>query len=261
MKHGEQKKDRTGTGTISCFAVPSCEYDISETFPLITTKRIHTKSVVGELLWFLSGDTNISYLKENGINIWNEWADKNGDLGFVYGASWRKAPKINYTREGNTVTGRVDQVQNLIDGLKNDPDGRRHILAAWNPSTNHMAALPPCHAFVQFYVTGSGHLECHLYQRSADLFLGVPFNIASYSLLTYIIAAECGLKPGRFIHSFGDAHIYVNHMEQVEAQLSRSAYESCTLQFSKKPWNQYEISDFTFADYRYHPSIKAPIAV
>ncbi len=204
LDEGQKKSDRTGTGTLSIFG-HQMEFDLSEGFPLVTTKKVHLKSIVHELIWFLQGSTNISYLKENGVSIWDEWADENGDLGPVYGAQWRSWP------DGNN--GTIDQIQNLIQGIKTNPDSRRHIVSAWNPALVDEMALPPCHSLFQFYVA-DGELSCQLYQRSADIFLGVPFNIASYALLTHMVAHVCNLKAKKFVHTFGDAHLYLNHLEQ-----------------------------------------------
>lgn len=252
-ENGTEKKDRTGTGTISVFGYQN-RYDLSEGFPLVTTKKIHWKSVVHELLWFISGDTNIKYLKENGVRIWNEWADENGELGPVYGAQWR--------RWVDSKGEKHDQLTELIDGIKNNPNSRRHIISAWNVGEIDNMALPPCHAFVQFYVN-EGKLSCQLYQRSADSFLGVPFNIASYSLLTYMIAAVCDLEVGEFIHTFGDLHIYNNHIKQVEEQLTRSPKKLPTIKVNPEIKN---IEDFTYddielIDYDPHPLIKGVVSV
>lgn len=253
MDSGVDRSDRTGTGTRSVFGY-QMRFDLSEGFPLVTTKKVHMKSVIHELLWFLRGDSNIAYLKEHGVTIWDEWADENGELGPVYGVQWRSWP---------TADGRhIDQIRVLLEGLKKNPDSRRHIVSAWNVAEVANMALPPCHALFQFYVA-NGKLSCQLYQRSADLFLGVPFNIASYALLTLMVAQVCGLEPGDFVHTFGDVHIYHNHFEQVALQLSREP----------KPLPQVrlrpEVQDlfaFTFDDievtgYQPHPAIKAPIAV
>ena len=204
LDEGQKKSDRTGTGTLSIFG-HQMEFDLSEGFPLVTTKKVHLKSIVHELIWFLQGSTNISYLKENGVSIWDEWADEKGDLGPVYGAQWRSWP------DGNN--GTIDQIQNLIQGIKTNPDSRRHIVSAWNPALVDEMALPPCHSLFQFYVANE-ELSCQLYQRSADIFLGVPFNIASYALLTHMVAHVCNLKAGKFVHTFGDAHLYLNHLER-----------------------------------------------
>ena len=250
---GADKTDRTGTGTRSLFG-KQLRYDISETFPLITTKRVHFKSVAVELLWFLRGDSNIAYLKEHGVKIWDEWADQDGELGPVYGVQWRSWP----TPDG----GHIDQIASVMEQLKTNPDSRRHIVSAWNVAEIQNMALPPCHAFFQFYVA-DGKLSCQLYQRSADMFLGVPFNIASYSLLTYMMAQQLGLEPGEFIWTGGDVHIYDNHLEQVKEQLSRDPYPFPTLEISRKPEDifSYRYEDFVVHNYQHHPTIKAPIAV
>ncbi len=267
LKHvldkGSRKEDRTGTGTISVFGY-QMRFNLSEGFPMVTTKKLHLKSIIHELLWFLAGDTNIKYLQENGVKIWNDWADGNGDLGPVYGAQWR-----NWNNDG------IDQIKNVIEQIKNNPDSRRLIVAAWNPSVlpdtsisfednveQGKAALPPCHAWFQFNVV-DGKLSCQLYQRSADIFLGVPFNIASYALLTIMIAQVTGLKPGDFVHTFGDAHIYLNHLDQVKLQLSRETMTLPTLELNPDIDN---IFDFTFDDikingYKSHSAIKGEISV
>lgn len=252
LLEGEIRKDRTGVGTIGIFGTQS-KYDISEKFPLLTTKKIHTKSVIHELVWFLSGDTNIQYLKNNGVKIWDEWADENGDLGPVYGQQWR-----NF--QG------VDQITRLITDLKNNPFSRRHIVSAWNPVDVPTMALPPCHTLFQFYVRNgkdSKILDCQLYQRSADLFLGVPFNIASYSLLTYMIAHCLEYKPGIFTHTIGDAHIYLNHVEQVTEQIKRKPFDYPTLKINTPEKNIFNITydDIIIENYVSHPAIKAPIAI
>lgn len=250
---GVKKTDRTGTGTISVFGY-QMRYNLADGFPLITTKKVHTKSIIHELLWFLKGDTNIAYLKENGVSIWDEWADANGNLGPVYGHQWRSWPAPD--------GGHIDQISQLIQQIKNNPDSRRLIVSAWNVADIPRMKLPPCHAFFQFYVA-EGKLSCQLYQRSADIFLGVPFNIASYALLTHMIAQVCDLEPGEFVHSFGDAHIYLNHLEAVELQLSRQPYPLPTLHLNPA---KKDIFDFTFEDirienYQFHPAIKASVAV
>lgn len=252
MEEGTVKGDRTGTGTRSLFG-GQLRYDLSSGFPLITTKRVHLKSVVGELLWFLSGDSNVHWLQENGIRIWNEWADENGDLGPVYGVQWRKWG----TAQGETI----DQISSVLETLKTNPDSRRMIVSAWNVGELEKMALEPCHAFFQLYVADA-RLSLHLYQRSADMFLGVPFNIASYSLLTHMFAQQAGLEVGEFIWTGGDCHIYSNHVEQVTEQLSRTPYEFPTLKLNKAP----SMFDYTFDDvvvegYEHHPTIKAPVAV
>ena len=251
--YGVKKLDRTGTGTLSVFGY-QMRFDLSQNFPLLTTKQIHLKSVIYELLWFLSGDTNIKFLKDNGVSIWDEWADKDGELGPVYGHQWRSWP----TPEGKTI----DQISNLINQIKNNPDSRRLIVSAWNVGEIEKMKLPPCHAFFQFYVA-EGRLSCQLYQRSADIFLGVPFNIASYALLTIMIAQVCGLKTGEFVHTLGDAHIYLNHSEQVKIQLSRSIKEPPIMKINK---DRSSIFDFTYDDfilegYDPHPLIKGTVAV
>ena len=253
LAHGTRKDDRTGTGTISVFG-HQMRFDLAQGFPLVTTKKLHLKSIIHELLWFLSGDTNIKYLKDNGVSIWDEWADENGDLGHVYGYQWRSWP---------TPDGRhIDQISQVIDQIRNNPDSRRLIVSAWNVGEIDTMALPPCHAFFQFYVA-DGRLSCQLYQRSADIFLGVPFNIASYALLTMMVAQVCELKPGEFIHTLGDAHLYLNHLEQAELQISRTPY--ALPQMLLNP-DVTSIFDFTFADfqlinYEAHPHIKAAVAV
>ena len=251
--YGIKKLDRTGTGTLSIFGY-QMRFDLSRNFPLLTTKKIHLKSVIYELLWFLSGDTNIKFLKDNGVSIWDEWADQDGELGPVYGHQWRSWP----TREGKTI----DQISNLINQIKNNPDSRRLIVSAWNVGEIEKMKLPPCHAFFQFYVA-EGRLSCQLYQRSADIFLGVPFNIASYALLTMMVAQVCGLKTGEFVHTLGDAHIYLNHSEQVKIQLSRSIKEPPIMKINK---DRTSIFDFTYDDfilegYDPHPLIKGTVAV
>ena len=263
LDNGVEKLDRTGTGTKSVFGY-QMRFDLSKGFPMVTTKKLHLKSIIYELLWFLNGDTNIEYLKENGVRIWNEWADENGDLGPVYGHQWR-----NWNSEN------IDQIKEIIHTLKHNPDSRRMLVSAWNPSVmpdtsktfaenvaNGKAALPPCHAFFQFYVA-DGKLSCQLYQRSADIFLGVPFNIASYALFTHIMAQACGYIPGDFIHTFGDAHIYSNHMEQLELQLSRKprALPKLMINPIKTDIFGFEFSDFTIENYDPHPHIKGAVAV
>lgn len=251
-EQGTPKGDRTGTGTRSLFG-KQIRYDLSESFPLITTKRVHFKSVAYELLWFLRGESNTKYLRENGVSIWDEWADENGDLGPVYGVQWRSWP----TPDG----GHIDQIAQIIEQIKNNPDSRRIIVSAWNVAELDQMALMPCHAFFQFYVA-DGKLSCQLYQRSADMFLGVPFNIASYALLTIMIAQQTGLEPGEFIWTGGDCHIYDNHVEQVEKQLSREAYPYPTIKVNKRDsLFEYEFEDFEIVGYEHHPGIKAPVAV
>jgi len=263
LKNGNEKEDRTGTGTKSVFGY-QMRFDLSEGFPMVTTKKLHLKSIIYELLWFIKGDTNINYLQENGVRIWNDWADKNGDLGPVYGHQWR-----NWNSDG------IDQLTEVIATIKNNPDSRRLLVSAWNPSVlpdtslsfsenvaKGKAALPPCHAFFQFYVAG-GRLSCQLYQRSADIFLGVPFNIASYALFTMMIAQVCGYKAGEFIHTFGDAHIYNNHLEQLELQLSRDLrpLPKMIINPQIKSIFDFKFEDFTLENYNPHPHIKGSVAV
>ncbi|MEM6523211.1 MAG: thymidylate synthase [Bacteroidota bacterium] len=251
--NGTKKGDRTGTGTLSVFG-RQMRFDLSESFPLLTTKKLHLRSIIHELLWFLSGDTNIKYLKENGVSIWDEWADENGDLGPVYGHQWRSWP----TADGSTV----DQITQVINQIKKNPNSRRHMVSAWNPSEVDKMALPPCHALFQFYVA-DGKLSCQLYQRSADYFLGVPFNIASYSLLVYMFAQQCDLNAGEFIWTGGDTHLYLNHLEQAKLQLTREPLTGPQLIIKRKPASifDYKFEDFEIINYQAHPSIKAPIAV
>lgn len=257
MKHildnGVQKGDRTGTGTISVFGY-QMRFDLSEGFPVVTTKKLHLRSIIHELLWFLKGETNIKYLKENGVSIWDEWADENGELGPVYGSQWRNWP----TPDGQ----HIDQISQIIDQIKNTPNSRRIMVSAWNVADVPNMALPPCHALFQFYVA-DGKLSCQLYQRSADVFLGVPFNIASYALLTMMIAQVCDLEPGDFIHTLGDAHLYSNHMEQTELQLSRTPFPLPKMKINPDVKNifDFKFEDFELVDYQYHPHIKAPVAV
>ncbi len=263
LENGEVKGDRTGTGTKSVFGY-QMRFDLSKGFPMVTTKKLHLKSIIYELLWFLKGDTNIDYLKENGVNIWNAWADKNGDLGPVYGFQWR-----NWNNDG------IDQIKILVKELVNNPNSRRHLISAWNPSVlpdtsksfesnvaNGKAALPPCHAFFQFYVSNE-KLSCQLYQRSADVFLGVPFNIASYSLLTMMIAQVCNLKLGDFVHTFGDAHIYSNHFEQMNMQLKRKPRSLPNMKLNPSVTDifDFKFEDFTLENYDPHPHIKGKVAV
>lgn len=252
-EHGVKKEDRTGTGTISVFGY-QMRFDISETFPLLTTKKLHLRSIVHELLWFLKGETNIEYLKEQGVSIWDEWADENGDLGPVYGAQWRSWLAAN----GKTI----DQITGVIDQIKNNPDSRRLIVSAWNVGELDQMALMPCHAFFQFYVA-DGKLSCQLYQRSADIFLGVPFNIASYALLTMMVAQVCELRPGEFVHTLGDAHLYLNHMQQVNEQLSREPLASPVMKINPQVDSifDFKYEDFELLNYVSHPFISAPIAV
>ncbi len=253
IDNGAEKTDRTGTGTKSCFGY-QMRFNLAEGFPMVTTKKLHLKSIIYELLWFLNGDTNIKYLNENGVRIWDEWADKNGDLGPVYGKQWRswEAP--------NGVV--IDQISELIEQIKKTPDSRRLIVSAWNVGDLSKMALMPCHNMFQFYVA-DGKLSCQLYQRSADVFLGVPFNIASYALLTMMIASVCGLEYGDFVHSFGDVHLYNNHVEQANLQLSRKPFPLPTMKINKevKDIFSFQFSDFTLENYEAHPSIKAPVAV
>ena len=250
---GVYKSDRTGTGTISCFGY-QMRFDLQKGFPLVTTKKVHLKSIVHELLWFLQGATNIQYLKENGVSIWDEWADENGELGPVYGKQWR-----SWERANGVV---VDQITDLIQQIKKNPDSRRLLVSAWNVADLPQMALMPCHTMFQFYVA-DGKLSCQLYQRSADVFLGVPFNIASYALLTMMIAQVCGLGYGDFVHTFGDVHIYSNHMEQVKLQLSREPYPLPTMRLNPevKDIFGFRFEDFTLENYQCHPAIKAPVAV
>lgn len=263
LEHGHEKSDRTGTGTKSIFGY-QMRFDLSEGFPMVTTKKLHLKSIIYELLWFLKGDTNIKYLTENGVRIWNDWADENGDLGPVYGHQWR-----------NWNSDEIDQIKEVIQTLKSNPDSRRMLVSAWNPSVlpntsisfsenvaNGKAALPPCHAFFQFYVA-DGKLSCQLYQRSADIFLGVPFNIASYALLTMMMAQVCGYEAGDFIHTFGDAHIYNNHLNQLELQLSRDPrpLPKMILNPEIKDIFEFNFEDFSLVDYNPHPHIKGSVAV
>ncbi len=253
LAHGTQKSDRTGTGTVSVFGY-QMRFDLQEGFPLVTTKKCHMKSIIHELLWFLQGDTNTKYLKENGVSIWDEWADEQGNLGPVYGKQWRSWA---------TVDGRtVDQIAEVVKQIKNNPDSRRLIVSAWNVGELDKMALAPCHAFFQFYVA-DGKLSCQLYQRSADIFLGVPFNIASYALLTLMMAQVCGLEPGDFVHTFGDAHLYSNHMEQTQLQLSREPRPLPVMRINPDVKNifGFRFEDFTLEGYDPHPAIKAPVAV
>jgi len=253
MENGTLKSDRTGTGTKSVFGY-QMRFSLEEGFPLLTTKKLHLRSIIHELLWFINGDTNIKYLNENGVTIWDEWADKSGNLGPVYGHQWRSWE----SSDGRTI----DQLSLLIEGIKNNPDSRRHIISAWNPGDIDKMALPPCHALFQFYVA-DGRLSCQLYQRSADVFLGVPFNIASYALFTMMVAQVCDLKPGEFVHTFGDAHIYTNHFEQVALQLSRETRPLPVMKINPavKSIFDFKYEDFTLEGYDPLPAIKAPIAV
>ena len=258
LTHGVDKSDRTGTGTRSVFGY-QMRFDLSEGFPVLTTKKLHLKSIIGELLWFLRGDSNVRWLQERGITIWDEWADESGDLGPVYGYQWRSWP---------TPDGRhVDQIAKVIESIRTNPDSRRHIVSAWNVADVDSMALPPCHTMFQFYVTPArdgqrAKLSCQLYQRSADIFLGVPFNIASYALLTMMVAQVCDLEPGEFIHTLGDAHLYSNHVEQAREQLTREPFPLPQMRIAPgKQIDEFELEDFELVGYQAHPSIKAPIAV
>ncbi|WP_207422682.1 thymidylate synthase [Desertivirga brevis] len=253
LENGTQKHDRTGTGTISVFGY-QMRFNLEEGFPLVTTKKLHLRSIIHELIWFLKGDTNIKYLKDNGVSIWDEWADENGELGPVYGYQWRSWP---------TPDGRhIDQITQVINQIRNNPDSRRLIVSAWNVADVDKMKLPPCHSFFQFYVA-DGKLSCQLYQRSADIFLGVPFNIASYALLTMMVAQVCNLKPGEFIHTLGDAHLYNNHLEQTRLQLSRDPKPLPLMKLNPevKEIFDFKFEDFTLENYEHHPHIKAPVAV
>jgi len=253
LDHGTQKHDRTGTGTISVFGY-QMRFNLQDGFPMVTTKKLHLKSIIHELIWFLSGDTNISYLKENGVRIWDEWADEDGNLGPVYGSQWRSWPKPDGEK--------IDQITQIINTIKNNPDSRRIIVSAWNVAEIENMALPPCHAFFQFYVA-DGKLSCQLYQRSADIFLGVPFNIASYALLTMMVAQVCGLQYGDFVHTLGDAHLYNNHIEQANLQLSRDPRPLPTMKINPdvKDIFDFKFEDFTLENYDPHPHIKGIVAV
>lgn len=253
LDNGSIKSDRTGTGTQSVFGY-QMRFDLSEGFPVLTTKKLHLKSIIHELLWFIAGDTNIKYLKDNGVRIWDDWADESGDLGPVYGHQWRSWPSPN----GETI----DQIKNLIDQIKTNPDSRRHIVSAWNVSDVDHMALPPCHCLFQFYVADN-KLSCQLYQRSADVFLGVPFNIASYALLTLMMAQVCNLEPGDFVHTFGDAHIYSNHMDQIKEQLSRAPFPLPSMKINPdvKDLFDFKYDDFELVGYEAHPHIKGKVAV
>jgi thymidylate synthase len=253
LKNGTEKSDRTGTGTISVFGY-QMRFNLNDGFPLMTTKKLHLKSILYELLWFISGDTNIKYLNDNGVKIWNEWADKDGNLGPVYGYQWRSWPA-----DGGR---KIDQLLNVISSIKKSPDSRRHIVSAWNVGELDKMALPPCHIMFQFYVAG-GRLSCQLYQRSADIFLGVPFNIASYSLLNHMVAQATGLKPGDFIHTLGDAHIYLNHIEQVKLQLTREPFKLPGIMINPEVNDilNFRYEDFSLTDYVAHPHIKGDISV
>ncbi len=253
LENGTQKHDRTGTGTISVFGY-QMRFDLQKGFPLVTTKKLHLRSIIHELIWFLKGETNINYLKEKGVSIWDEWADKNGELGPIYGYQWRSWP----TPDGK----HIDQITQVINQIRNNPDSRRIIVSAWNVADIEKMALPPCHSFFQFYVA-DGKLSCQLYQRSADIFLGVPFNIASYALLTMMMAQVCNLQPGDFVHTFGDAHLYNNHLEQTQLQLSREPRPLPTLKLNPEVKNifDFKFEDFHLENYDPHPHIKAPVAV
>ncbi len=253
LDHGVAMEDRTGTGTLSVFGY-QMRFDLGKGFPLLTTKKLHLRSIIHELLWFLAGDTNLRYLHDRKVSIWDEWADENGDLGPIYGCQWRSWP----TPGG----GSIDQISRLISGIRNDPTSRRHIVSAWNVADIEAMALPPCHCLFQFWVA-DGALSCQLYQRSADVFLGVPFNIASYSLLTLMVAKVCGLQPREFIHSFGDAHLYSNHLEQAKTQLARDPRPLPTMHIDREVASifDFKFDDFRLADYDPHPHIKAPVAV
>jgi len=253
LETGHRKDDRTGTGTLSIFG-HQMRFDLAEGFPVVTTKKLHLRSIIHELLWFLRGDTNIAYLKENGVSIWDEWADENGDLGPVYGKQWRSWP----TPDG----GAIDQIKGVVEAIRRTPDSRRLLVTAWNPAEVDSMALPPCHCLFQFYVA-DGRLSCQLYQRSADIFLGVPFNIASYALLTLMVAQVTGLKPGHFVHSFGDAHLYLNPLDQAREQLSRDPLPLPTMRLNPRVTDLFAFTydDFTLEGYQAHPHIKAPVAV
>jgi thymidylate synthase len=253
LDNGVERSDRTGTGTLSVFG-RQIRFDLSQGFPIVTTKKLHLRSIIHELLWFLNGDTNIKYLNENRVKIWDEWADENGDLGRIYGKQWRSWEALN----GDVI----DQISNVIDSIKNNPNSRRHIVTAWNPADLPNMALSPCHCLFQFYVA-NGKLSCQLYQRSADTFLGVPFNIASYALLTMMVAQVCNLEVGEFIHTFGDAHLYLNHLEQTKLQLTREPKNLPTMLINPnvKDIFSFKYEDFELVDYNSHPTIKAPISV
>ncbi len=253
LAEGVPKEDRTGTGTLSVFG-HQMRFNLAEGFPLVTTKKLHLRSIIHELLWFLTGDTNIQYLKDNGVSIWDEWADANGDLGPVYGRQWRAWPG----KDGQTI----DQISKVVNSIKKNPDSRRHMVVAYNPTYIDEMALPPCHSLFQFYVA-QGKLSCQLYQRSADTFLGVPFNIASYALLTHMIAQQCDLSVGDFVWTGGDTHLYLNHMEQVQTQLARAPHPLPQLHLKRKPPSmfEYKFEDFEILNYQFHPAISAPIAV
>jgi thymidylate synthase len=251
--HGVHKEDRTGTGTLSVFGY-QMRFNLAAGFPVVTTKKLHLRSIIYELLWFLRGDTNVRFLRDNGVTIWDEWADSDGELGPIYGYQWRSWP----TLEG----AHIDQIQRLVEQIKKNPDSRRLIVSAWNVADIERMALPPCHAFFQFYITG-GRLSCQLYQRSADIFLGIPFNIASYALLTIMIARVTGLQPGELIHTLGDAHLYLNHLQQAELQLERTPYPLPRMELNPRVTSLFDFSydDFELVGYQSHPTIKAPVAV
>jgi thymidylate synthase len=271
LDHGHVKTDRTGTGTRSVFGW-QMRFDLEQGFPVLTTKKLHLRSIIHELLWFLQGSTNIAYLKENGVSIWDDWADENGELGPVYGKQWRRWETVVPGQEGAPPTIRtIDQITQLVEGLKSNPDSRRHLVCAWNPGEVDRMALPPCHALFQFYVAPPApgdrdqrpRLSCQLYQRSADIFLGVPFNIASYALLTMMIAQVCGYRPGEFIHTLGDAHLYSNHLEQAKLQLSRAPRQLPIMRINPevKDLFAFRFEDFSLEGYDPHPHIPAPVAV
>jgi thymidylate synthase len=253
LRNGTEKSDRTGTGTISVFGY-QMRFNLGDGFPVLTTKKLHLRSIIHELLWFIAGDTNIKYLQENGVRIWNEWADENGELGHIYGYQWRSWPAAGEMK--------IDQLKNVIFSIMNSPDSRRHIVSAWNVGELDKMALPPCHVLFQFYVA-DGRLSCQLYQRSADIFLGVPFNIASYALLTMMVAQVTGLKPGDFVHTLGDAHIYLNHLDQVKLQLTREPYPLPVMNINPdvKDILAFRYEDFTLSGYQAHPGIKGDISV
>ena len=253
LNEGIERSDRTGTGRKSIFG-HQMQFDLHEGFPLVTTKKVHLKSIIHELIWFLAGSTNIKYLKDNGVSIWDEWADEKGELGPVYGAQWRSWP--------NPDGSSMDQIKSLVKNIKSDPNSTRHIVSAWNPSQVDEMALPPCHALFQFFVAGS-KLSCQLYQRSADVFLGVPFNIASYALLTLMIAQVCGFKPGKFVHTLGDAHLYLNHLEQAKLQITRKPLKLPSIKINSSINNleDFVYEDFKILNYESHPAISAPISV
>ena len=253
MHHGTRKSDRTGTGTLSVFG-HQMRFDLAQGFPLVTTKKLHTKSIIHELLWFLRGDTNVGYLKDHGVSIWNEWANENGDLGPIYGYQWRSWP----TPDGK----HIDQISEVVQQIRENPDSRRLIVSAWNVAEIGRMALPPCHTMFQFYVA-QGRLSCQLYQRSADIFLGVPFNIASYALLTLMVAQVTGLKPGEFIHTLGDAHLYLNHLEQAHTQIAREPHALPTMHMNPEKTSLFDFTfeDFELLNYDPYPAIKAPVAV